>query len=109
GGGLRPRVLLGRRVTNSGWLLLCHFFLLSSFLAVHRVCQAAVRGRRRSPTVRLGTRDSKVYYVLGEVNAPGAFPLRGRETVLDGIVAAGGLNSNASRNNIILSRPTHPD
>ncbi|MFO0928974.1 MAG: polysaccharide biosynthesis/export family protein [Gemmataceae bacterium] len=59
--------------------------------------------------VRLITRDSKVYYVLGEVNSPGVFPLRGRETVLDGIVAAGGLNGSASRHDIILSRPTKPD
>lgn len=59
--------------------------------------------------VRLVTRDSKVFYVLGEVNAPGAFPLRGRETVLDAIVIAGGLNTNASRKNILLSRPTPPD
>jgi protein involved in polysaccharide export with SLBB domain len=59
-------------------------------------------------TVRLVTRQSKVYYVLGEVNAPGAFPLQGRETALDAIVAAGGLNNQASRRNIILSRPTAP-
>lgn len=59
-------------------------------------------------TVRLVTRVSKVYYVLGEVNAPGAFPLQGRETVLDAILAAGGLNDRASRKFITLSRPTHP-
>ena len=60
--------------------------------------------------VRLITRDSKVFYVLGEVNSPGAFPLRGRETVLDAIAGnAGGLNTNASRRKIILSRPTGPD
>ena len=59
--------------------------------------------------VRLVTRDSKVFYVLGEVNSPGAFPLRGRETVLDAIVgSAGGLNTNASRRKILLSRPTGP-
>ncbi|MFO0878450.1 MAG: polysaccharide biosynthesis/export family protein [Gemmataceae bacterium] len=58
--------------------------------------------------VRLATRDSKVFYVLGEVNAPGAFPLRGRETVLDAILAAGGVNSCASRRRIILTRPTSP-
>jgi hypothetical protein len=51
---------------------------------------------------------SKVYYVQGEVNAPGAFPLAGRETVLDGLIAAGGLTDRASRINIILSRPTPP-
>lgn len=60
-------------------------------------------------TVRLVTRVSKVYYVLGEVNAPGAFPLQGRETVLDAILAAGGLNDRASRKFITLSRPTPPD
>jgi protein involved in polysaccharide export with SLBB domain len=60
-------------------------------------------------TVRVVSRQSKVYYVLGEVNAPGSFPLNGREAVLDGILAAGGLTDRASRTNIILSRPTLPD
>jgi protein involved in polysaccharide export with SLBB domain len=60
-------------------------------------------------TVRLVTRVSKVYYVLGEVNAPGVFPLQGRETVLDALMAAGGLNDKASRKFITLSRPTPPD
>jgi polysaccharide export outer membrane protein len=54
-------------------------------------------------------RSSKVFYVLGQVNEPGAFPLQGRETVLDGIVAAKGFNARASKNAIILSRPTLPD
>ena len=59
--------------------------------------------------VRLVTRDSKVFYVLGEVNSPGVFPLRGRETVLDAIAgSAGGLNTNAARRSIILTRPTGP-
>jgi polysaccharide biosynthesis/export protein len=59
--------------------------------------------------VRVVTRVSKVFYVLGEVNAPGSFTLNGRETVLDGILAAGGLTDKASRRNIILTRPTRPD
>ncbi len=59
--------------------------------------------------VRLVTRDSKVFYVLGEVNAPGSFQLKGRETVLDAIIAAGGLTSGASRKSIILVRPTSPE
>jgi protein involved in polysaccharide export with SLBB domain len=59
--------------------------------------------------VRLVTRVSKIYYVLGEVNAPGSFPLSGRETALDAIVAAGGLTDRASRKKIVLSRPTDPD
>jgi protein involved in polysaccharide export with SLBB domain len=74
--------------------------------------QAAVKAKTPDAgpiNVRLIGRQSKVYYVLGQVNAPGSFPLQGRETVLDGIVAAGGLNIRASRSNIILSRPTAPD
>ena len=59
--------------------------------------------------VRLVGRVSKVFYVLGEVNAPGAFPLSGRETVLDGIIAAGGITRAANTKKVILSRPTHPD
>ncbi len=58
--------------------------------------------------VRVVMRVSKVYYVLGEVNAPGAYPLVGRETVLDGLLTAGGLNDRASRKNILLSRPSPP-
>lgn len=59
--------------------------------------------------VRLVNRVSKVYYVLGEVNSPGSFVLTGRETVLDGILTGGGLTDRASRQCIILSRPTPPD
>lgn len=59
-------------------------------------------------TVRVVTRQSKVYYVLGEVNAPGVFTLKGNETVLDAILNAGGLNDRASRKHIVLSRPTPP-
>ena len=59
--------------------------------------------------VRLVNPQSAVYYVLGEVNSPGSFPLIGRETVLDGILAAGGLSDRASPCNIILSRPTPPN
>jgi polysaccharide biosynthesis/export protein len=61
-----------------------------------------------SISVRLASRQSTIFYVLGEVNSPGAFPLSGRETVLDGILAAGGLNDRASRRDIIVSRPTRP-
>ena len=58
--------------------------------------------------VRLVNPQSAVYYVLGEVSSPGSFPLIGRETVLDAILAAGGLTDKASPCNIILSRPSPP-
>lgn len=49
------------------------------------------------------------FYVLGEVNAPGSFPLTGDETVLDAIVGAGGLTSSANPCQILLARPTDPN
>ncbi|HQU44643.1 MAG TPA: polysaccharide biosynthesis/export family protein [Pirellulales bacterium] len=58
--------------------------------------------------VRLVDPQSAVYYVLGEVTSPGSYPFVGRETVLDAILAAGGLTDKASPCNIILSRPGTP-
>lgn len=46
------------------------------------------------------------FYILGAVNSPGSFPLVGHETVLDGIVSAGGLSSSAAPCKILLARPT---
>ncbi len=48
------------------------------------------------------------FYVLGEVASPGAYPLIGHETVLDGILAAGGLTSDSNPCKVVLSRPTPP-
>jgi protein involved in polysaccharide export with SLBB domain len=79
---------------------------------IEQVVQAHVRAVLKDVgpiTVRLSSRQSKVFYVLGEVNAPGAFPLAGRETVLDAILAAGGVNSRADLRKITLSRPTPPE
>ena len=66
-------------------------------------------GRPVAVTVRLVGRVSKVYYVLGEVNVPNAYPISGRETVLDALMQAGGLTRRAVRDQIVLSRPTTPD
>jgi polysaccharide export outer membrane protein len=79
---------------------------------IEAVIQAMIQMQGRDPgpiTVRLVGRQSAVFYVLGEVNAPGAFPLTGRETVLDGILIAGGLSERASRRDIVLTRPTRPE
>jgi polysaccharide biosynthesis/export protein len=59
--------------------------------------------------VRLVNRESKKFHVAGEVNAPGSFPYTGEETVLDAVMAAGGLTEKASRWDIILTRPTPPN
>ena len=60
-------------------------------------------------TARLVAWDSKVFYVLGEVGSPGAYPYSGRETALDAILAAGDLTTRSNRHSIVLSRPTGPD
>jgi polysaccharide export outer membrane protein len=60
-------------------------------------------------SVRLVSRQSKVFYVIGEVNSPGKFQLNGNETVLDALLQAGGLTDKASRDNIILTRPSKPN
>jgi protein involved in polysaccharide export with SLBB domain len=78
---------------------------------IEALVKALLQSQVKEPgpvAVRLVTRQSKVFYVLGEVNAPGAFTFIGRETVLDAILAAGGLTDRASRNHITLSRPTPP-
>lgn len=59
-----------------------------------------------STTVRLVRQESALFYVLGEVNAPGAYPLLGNETVLDAILAAGGVSALANDHKIILTRPS---
>jgi polysaccharide export outer membrane protein len=52
--------------------------------------------------------NSKVYYVQGDVGAPGRLPITGSETVLDAINYAGGLIPTASTTNIRLVRPAPP-
>ena len=74
--------------------------------------RTAIKTQVKDPgfvSVRLISRQSKVYYVIGAVNSPGAFQLNGRETVLDALLQAGGLTDQASRDNIVLSRPTKPN
>lgn len=58
--------------------------------------------------VDVASYNSQVYYVLGDVNAPGRFPHTGNETVLDAIQFAGGIDLNASVNNIRVVRPAPP-
>jgi polysaccharide export outer membrane protein len=52
--------------------------------------------------------NSQVYYVTGDVNAPGRLPITGNETVLDAITYAGGLAPTASIPNVRLVRPAPP-
>jgi len=57
-------------------------------------------------SVRLGTSQSKYYYVMGTVASEGRYPIKGHETVLDAILQAG-LKSNSLPEKAYLARP-HP-
>jgi protein involved in polysaccharide export with SLBB domain len=46
------------------------------------------------------------FYVLGDVRTPGIYKLKGYETVLDGILLAGGLIDNSTNYEIQLARPS---
>jgi len=79
---------------------------------VEAVVREAIKAKDKDAvavTVRLLARPGEVFYVLGEVNAPGAFPVTGNDTVLSAITLAGGPTRRASEQNIVLSRPTVPD
>lgn len=79
---------------------------------IETVVRDAIKAKEKNPvaiTVRLLARPGKVFYVLGEVNAPGAFPITGHDTVLSAITQAGGPTRRSSPQNIIVSRPTTPD
>lgn len=52
--------------------------------------------------------NSQVYYVQGDVAAPGRLPITGNETVLDAVNYAGGLTPTASIPNVRLVRPAPP-
>ncbi len=64
--------------------------------------------KRHAVNVRVLEANASQVYVLGEVGSPAAYPLVGRETVLDAILLAGGLTSRASPCDIVLVRPTNP-
>jgi polysaccharide biosynthesis/export protein len=83
----------------------------STLEAAENLVQTTIKAKTKEAgeiRLRLLTAESKTYFVLGEVNAPGEFPLAGRESVLNGIVRAGGLTNNADVSKILVSRPSRP-
>ena len=79
---------------------------------IQAVVQQTVNAAEEEPgeiVVQLARLESQTYYVLGEVNAPDRYELKGNETVLDAIVTAGNLTASANRQKIILVRPTAPN
>lgn len=62
-----------------------------------------------APQVTLGVSqaNSSRFYVVGQVNTPGVFPLAGRVTVLQGLALAGGLREFAKTDSIQIVRQSH--
>ena len=55
-------------------------------------------------TIQLAQVNSKKYYVSGEVNHSGPYPLTAPTTVFDALNAAGGFKDFAKRNKIVIAR-----
>ena len=57
-----------------------------------------------SVTVILNASNSRVYYMVGNINSPGAFPMNTPVNLLQAIAKAGGLGEWADKNDIIIVR-----
>jgi len=57
-------------------------------------------------SVDIASYNSKYYYVWGEVDLPGRYPVTGNETVLDAMSLAGGPTPYADTHTVCLVRPT---
>jgi polysaccharide export outer membrane protein len=55
-------------------------------------------------TVSVMAVNSKFYYVSGEVNRPGQYPLVTAKTVMQALTIAGGVREFANKKNIIITR-----
>ncbi len=67
---------------------------------------ARLKSYMENPTVSILVREVNSYqiYVLGEVNAPGKYPLKSKTTLLQAITIAHGFTPVAARNKIVVFR-----
>lgn len=56
--------------------------------------------------IHIAEGTQRMFYVLGEVNNPGIYPLRPGSTTIDAIALAGGVTEDANDDGIRLLRPT---
>ncbi len=62
----------------------------------------------KDPKVRLSVTNFRDYYILGEVNSPGAKPYQSGLTVINAIAHSGGYTGRASKEKITVVRATDP-
>jgi len=69
---------------------------------------AGLKGYLETPTISTMIKEAQSYqfYVLGEVNKPGKYPLKSKTTLLQGITVAGGFTAVAAKNTIVIFRFT---
>jgi len=60
-------------------------------------------------SVTVSEYKSKQFMVLGPVNAPGSYPLKARERVIDGISRAGGIVVEQGSHEMMIIRTQNPD
>ncbi len=67
---------------------------------------ARLKSYMENPTVSILVKEVNSYqiYVLGEVNAPGKYPLKSKTTLLQAITIAHGFTQVAARNKIVVFR-----
>ena len=63
-------------------------------------------GYLKSPKVTVGVVEFRPFYILGEVEKPGAYPYTGGLNALSAIAIAGGATYRASRERILIQHPT---
>lgn len=68
--------------------------------------ETALKRYISSPQVTLGVLETKSasFYMLGQVTRPGAYPLTGRVTLLQGLALAGGFREYAKTDKIVIIR-----
>src|SRR5207253_10777162 len=59
----------------------------------------------KSPKVTVGIVEFRPFYILGEVEKPGAYPYSGGLNALSAIAIAGGTTYRASRERILIQHP----
>lgn len=62
------------------------------------------RGYLRNPRVSVSVLTYRPFYIMGEVNNPGAFPFSADLTVATAIATAGGLTRRASQSRVFVKR-----
>ena len=63
-------------------------------------------GYLKSPKVTVGIVEFRPFYILGEVEKPGAYPYTGGLNALSAIAIAGGATYRASRERILIQHPS---